>query len=331
MNNFADEWTFYLEVFRLHQGLTRESNFETRALLKQSIKVAISNDRNLPRAHGLWSFTILNAWLSDWIDQSEAKELLSETIQSLVDAELIDGSFSQTFQELNQLLGGEQQLDIIIRKIICARAAIAVAQDASDYENHWSLATANLYDRNFPDAFAGYTMAQGLANKPDLPGVGMSSLSVDLADARFFAGDESFAGNESIDDSAQKYIAAIQNAIVLTETAIAQNPTDPKRFRWNWTLGWAYYELGGYIDPEKNYPRSLTILRQLRNPHHLIRKNLIASYVAVGLIEPALQLATEFICDNPKYKLAVENRWPYRSTAQLERWKNHLRIGGLPE
>lgn len=325
MTKIEFEWGYYLQAYRLHQGLTKTSNFETRKLLRRSIGVALENKRNLPRAYGLLSFTVQTAWLSDWIDQADANTTLSAAIEDLEAIEDAGVSLSKLLNDLKSLRHGKQQFDGIVRTAILAYATAAVVLDDSDFDNHWALATANLYARKFPEALAGYATALTMADSAEVPHVSKSSVSVDFADARFFA------GNDELEVSDEAYIAAIEDAIRMTELAIAENPTDPKRHRWNWTLGWAYYELAGYSEPRKYYPRSLTALQQLRNPHDLIRKNLIATYTALHMAESAAQVAGEFMHNNPTYTLDVENRWPYRSETQLDRWKSHLRLGGLPD
>jgi tetratricopeptide (TPR) repeat protein len=325
MMPFEIEWSHYLEAFRLHQGLTKASNLETRKLLRRSIELSIENSRSIPRSYGLLSFTILNAWLSNWIDRSEIEALVAEAIVELQKVRDADNSLSGVLNDLHNLRTSEPQIDTSVRALIAAYATVAITLDSSDFENHWSLATANLYGRKFSDAVRGYADAQSLADRPECPAISQSSLAVDVADSKFFA------GNSSLDDSNEAYVMSIEEAIRMTEQAIAANSNDSKRHRWYWTLGWAYYELGGFTESVKNYARSLEVLQQIKTPHDLIRKNLIASYVALGDMEPATSVAKEFLSHNPGYSLVIENRWPYRNETQLERWKSHLRAGGLPD
>jgi tetratricopeptide (TPR) repeat protein len=324
MSSVLPEWDDYLQAFRLHQGLSRESNFETQRLLKRANATAQEEGRVLPRAYGLLAFTIQSAWLSDWIDLPMAQELLATAI---ADIGAVTAKHKLPADTLNDLKKAGGSIDDIVKCIDLAYARISVALDDQDYDNRWSLATANLYAGNFAAAFAGYKKEKDEAEKWKAPKICIGSIDADNADALFFAGGPA----DSLTDADQR--AAIELAIKDTEAAIAANINDPKRRWWNWTLGWAYYELGAYCDKKSELEccaKSLMILQRFRRPHDLIRKNLMASHVALGMLEPAKQLATEFMARNPKYTVAVEHRWPYRNPAQLERFKDHLRTAGLP-
>jgi hypothetical protein len=326
MSSVLPEWDDYLQAFRLHQGLSRESNFETQRLLKRASATALGATpaRVLPRAYGLLAFTIQSAWLSDWIDLPMARELLAGAI---ADIEAVTAASKLPAGTLDDLKKAGGSIDDIIKSIDLAYAGISVALDDQDYDNRWSLATANLYAGNFKAAFEGYDKERREAEKWKAPAICIGSIDADNADALFFAGGPA----DSLTDA--DYRAAIELAINDTEAAIAKNAGDPKRRWWNWTLGWACYELGAYCDKKselENCAKSLMILQRFRRPHDLIRKNLMASHVALGMLEPAKQLAAEFMARNPKYTVAVEHRWPYRNPAQLERFKGHLKTAGLP-
>ncbi len=320
------QWDYYLQAFRLHQGLSRGANSEAQLLLKQANSpAALAQDRVLPRAYGLLSFTIQTAWLSDWIDAPKAQEILTGAI---ADVETVTEKRKLPPKTLDDLKKPKGSIDAIIKSVNLAYAEVAAALDGEDFDNQWSLATANLYARNFAAAFDGYVIAKTLAGQQQAADVSKGSIAADNADALFFGCGP--AAEPSNDD----YRQAIEQAIADTQAAIDGNPGDPKRHWWDWTLGWAYYELGGYsgeLNEMKNCARSLMILQRFKRPHDLIRKNLMASQAALGMIEPAQQLAIEFMARNPNYTLAVEHRWPYRSDAQRERWKGHLRMAGLPD
>jgi tetratricopeptide (TPR) repeat protein len=317
------ELDHYLQAYRLHQGLSKGASAEIQSLLRLTTAKALENGRVLPRAYGLQSFTILNAWLSDWIDEKGRKQLVAD---SIADIQAVTDARKLPIEPLDALktLDGGGSIDPLVRTIVRGYAATAAALDGDDYENRWSQATADLYALNFTEAFKGYAAAQELAGAKGTPGVSRSSLAVDYADALFFA------GSPDLNEEDDGYRGAIVKAIETTHAAIKQNPHDPKRHRWNWTLGWAHLELGGYADSAENYARSLDILQRIRKPHHLIRKCLIAANAALGLAESAKRLADKFMDEHPGYTLAVEDRWPYRNPAQRDRWKRHLAKAGLP-
>jgi tetratricopeptide (TPR) repeat protein len=152
-----------------------------------------------------------------------------------------------------------------------------------------------------------------LAQTQGAPLVNQASLRVDRADALFLSAGPGRAG--------QRHIA---QAIKETREAMQQVPNDPKRHQWNWTLGWAYYEAGDYV-------RALDALLQFRNPPDAILKNLIVTYVALGLTERAQQVAKEFFARNPNYDVSLEDRRSYRDAGRRRLWKARLKAAGLPE
>lgn len=325
MTTVNSEWDYYLQAFRLHAGLKPEANTEARKLLRQSTARALDQKRVFPRSYGLLAYTTMNKWLSNWISQSEAQSILGAALDDIRRVTNEQGLPRNILDELEKVGGS---IDAIVKGVIRAYAEAAVAFDDDDHDNRWSLGTAYLYSGNIPGAFKEYEAARDLADRHGVPDVSKGSLAADLADALFFTGGEDPKSNED-------YIAAIKQAISITDEAIRNNPSDPKHRRWNWTLGWAYYELAGFTGSPDDYRRSLEILNSIRpngRPvHDLIVKNFIASNVSVGNIEEAQQLARMFMEHNPDYTLAVEDRWPYRTEAQRERWKGHLREAGLPD
>ncbi len=317
MKKFEIEWEFYLQAYRLHQVLNRDTNQEARQLLEDGLRAAKENQRELARGYGLLSFTNIIAWLNDWIDDDMARALAERARKDVQPHEkIIKGNALTRLARLND----SSSIDEIVKSTAVAHAALAVALDESDWENHWSLAAANLYANDYPGAFGSYEDALKLAGSK-VPSVNKDSISVDKADALFFAGIPD-------DDSDVK---AINDAIKLTEAVIAAHPTDPKRHRWNWGLGWAHYELAGYTKKTSDYIRALEILQRIRNPHDLIMKNLIACYVGAGMKEKAIELADQLKRRNGKYDPAVEERWPYRNPAQRQRWIDNLTAAGLFE
>jgi hypothetical protein len=324
MTTVAAEWDFYLQAFRLHQGLSPGGNAEAQRLLRTSVAKAIAGDRVIPRAYGLQSFTILNAWLSDWIKPADRAKLLAD---ATVDVATVTDKRKLTTAPRKALaaLSDDSPLDELVRTIVYAYAAIAVALDGEDYDNLWSLGTAELYRKNYGEAFKQYALAQSKTDTDDVPKVCKGSLSCDFADVLFFA------GNPDLKSGKGDYQAAIEQAIGLAHAAITGNENDPKRHRWNWTLGWAYYELGAYADEQLNCERSLETLSNIKKPHDLILKNLIACHACMRNYGIANKIAEDFKSRNPDYTTAVEDRWPYRNDDQKSRWKKHLAEGGLPE
>ena len=323
MKDFEEEWGFYLQAYRLLQSLSRNSNAEARRLLKEAIDTAAKKGRTIARAHGLMSFAVLNASLCDWIDVTEAEEIVARCLELVPEGD--DAEVRGMLQALQQK---EMHRDAAIRTVIRTYGYEARYRDKTDFENHWSAATADLYNGNWQDAQDGYIRAMDIAidphNKGLIPQVGKSSLAVDFADFRFFA------GNDMLDDTPNAWIEAIEEAIVIAKQAMIDNPYDPKRHRWNWTLGWAYYELAAYKDPYENLDLSLHALKELIVPHDLIRKNLIVTYTARNKQSEAADKAkcvSDFWTNNPHYKIDVEDRWPYRNPNHRDRWKRDLAKG----
>jgi len=313
MPKFNKQLDYFLQAFRLHQGLSRTSNSEAQRLLREAMNA------DLPRAYGLMSFTVQSAWLCDWINQADANGLLDYAKTDLAGLQ----SGNPSVDNLMSLKSGDP-VDDIAKAAVSSYAEVALSLDNEDYDNYWSAGTARLYNGDPAGCFQAYQTAIDLAQANNAPATCLASLGVDYADALFFAGDETLS-NDPADLQ-----AAIERAIVMAHAAMTGNPKDPKHYRWNWTLGWAYYELAAYVDPEKNCALSLARLQQLRNPHQLILRNLIASYAACGMLEPAKALAGELLTLSPRYAVAIERRWPYRLTARLTRFQDHLRGADLP-
>jgi hypothetical protein len=203
-----------------------------------------------------------------------------------------------------------------------ALADKAVELDPEDYDNHWSQAGIYLYTAKFQKsraaackaAMKSYATALSKAEKQAIP-FNLNGLRVDVADAKFFTA----AKIEDIDE-----------AIDITLTAIASvNSKHPRRFLW--TLGWAHFERAHFSASHADYIASLDALLKISRPSDNIIKNIIANYVALRWIKPAERLAHDFMCRNPKYTLAHEDRWPYLDAKRLKRWKDHLRQAGLPD
>jgi hypothetical protein len=297
-------WDYHLEGFRLHNRPTKESNLGALDMFARAIEL----NPDLARSYGNLSFELLTAWLNGRIDEKGAQRLRKRVSRKA-------GPRLRTAAQILQAAGkkggrpGRNALGPLADPVL-EFAQAAVDLDPEDYDNQWSLATANLYGGRPDEGLAGYDNALALALKYDAPEVNQHSIIVDRADALFYTAKMDAAGD-----------AQVQRAIKETEKAIAAS-TDPKQHHWNWTLGWAYHEAG-------DYATSLNVLHRFNNPHDLIRKNIIASYGALGLKELASSYVAKFRSANPKYNVSMEDRWPYQDSKRLARWKAHLIAGGL--
>ena len=197
----------------------------------------------------------------------------------------------------------------------------AARLDGDDYDNLWSKAGVYIYTaKHQKDVNAAFKQGFGLfrqaidAAPRQAIDFNIDGLRVDEADAKFFAG--------------AKGLADIEEAIETTQAAIKNvNEDHPRRFLWS--LGWAYYERAYFTNDREDYVKSLDALLQISNPTDTIIKNIIASKTALGWATPARRLARDFRCRNPKYTLAIEERWPYRDPKRLQRWQGHLGSASL--
>jgi hypothetical protein len=314
------EMDYFLQAFRLHQRMTRDANRATQETLRTVLEIAGGSGRDNPRARGLLAFTQLTAWLNDWIDAPAAAEMLDAVKSEITrrNGELNHDPLDKVIPNINSL-SGDSPREAIVSQAIVYHAASAVLFDPVDYDNHWSLGTANLYAKDFPSAESSYGAAKDRAAE-QAPVICACSLEIDRADYLFFRAP--FEGSGAPPHA--QVLAAIDTAKAAIARAEAEAPHDTKRHRWNWTLGWAYFEAN-------QHAKSLARLLQIRNPHDLIVKNIIASYVGLGRKGPAKALAVGFLERNPDYTLAIEDRWPYEDPARRDRWKDHLREAGLPD
>jgi hypothetical protein len=319
---FDVEWDYYLQAFRLHQRATRAANAEARRTLQAALGAAQANQRDFPRAYGLLSFVILTAWLNDWIACADADALLAAATTDITDhgkrQEVAVPPIAAAVYDVMALKPGQPPSEVV-PALVTYYAAMAAGLGDDDYDNHWSLGTAYLYAKKFDAFSAEYDKATALAGATYVPVICRLCLQVDVADALFFA-----VPSGSIADQAAQFKLAVATTRKAMDDAIAQVADDPKRHRWNWTLGWAHYEADELAE-------SLNALLTFRNPHDLICKNIIATYAADGQLDAASPYVEDFRARNPGYTLAVEDRWPYRDPKRLERWKGHLRKAGLPD
>ena len=321
---FYIEWDYYMQGYRLHQQATKAANSEARDMLLAAIRIACEKKRLIPRADGLLSFVCVTAWLNGWIDRPDCDVLLAGVKKNIIcmnSLKLLDQTPLASAVGVINSLTAKSSLSETVNAVITYFAAAAFVIDPTDFDNHWSYGTALLYIQNdFKGAYDRYQDARDLAENTEAPWIGRNSIKIDRADRKFFKAPYS--------KSAKSVPVEIQDAIAMASEAIldasTNTPNDSKWHRWYWTLGWAYYEAG-------EYSQSLTALRQIKNPHDLVKKNLIASYAALGLFDSAILIASDFLQRNPDYTLVIEDRWPYEDTNRRERWKDDLRKGGLPD
>jgi adenylate cyclase len=171
----------------------------------------------------------------------------------------------------------------------------AVALEPENFENHWCLAFAQLFSREFDLAMA--TFDNALRMNPHSTG-----LLIDMADALVFVGRP-------------------EEAIAYLERAMRMNPISSDSLLW--TLGIALYHAG-------QLQQSRAALEKIVNAPNLARRHLAAVYVRLGDIEKAKKIAEEFLLEDSEYTLEREKLWPYRNPAMLEAFVNDLHMAGLP-
>lgn len=171
----------------------------------------------------------------------------------------------------------------------------AVALEPENFENHWCLAFAQLYSREFDLAMA--TFENALRMNPHSTG-----LLIDMADALVFIGRP-------------------EESVAYIERAMRMNPISSDSLLW--TLGIALYHAG-------QLQQSMAALEKMVNAPNLARRHLAAVYVRLGDIEKAKKTAREFLLEDSEYTLEREKLWPYRNPAMLEAFVKDLHMAGLP-
>ena len=187
-------------------------------------------------------------------------------------------------------------------------AVTAVRLDANDYRSQWALGWTHLYNREHDAAMANYARARQL-NPND------GELLAEMANLLI-------------------YVGRPQQAIEQLEEAMRLNP-----FHDDWYveyLGWAYEEAGR---PHE----AVETLHQVIGPNPgkdqlWLLRTLAAALAdpAVGRMAEAHDIAAKILAIEPNFTLSahrryVEETFPYRSAAQVDRWIAALRRTGLPE
>ena len=181
-------------------------------------------------------------------------------------------------------------------KLALEFAQKAVALDRFDYDNHWSLAIALVYTRQFDRGMEAYDRAVEL-NSND------ANLLAEMADALCFVG-------------------RAEQAIGLIKRAMRLNPIYPDWYLWH--LGWAYYLVG-------EYDKAYAALTSVSDPPNNLRRDLAATCVRLGRLEEARSVAAELLVRDPQYSLDRERMLPFEDSAPLERYLDDLRQAGLPD
>ena len=270
---FNRELEFYTQGAQAARQMTPRSN----RVARHFFKAAIGEKDDFARAHGYLSYSLLLAYLHGWKQADIAEDA-----------------------------------DVTLDKIL-QHAELARKHGPDDYENHWTLAAAHIYSKNFQKGMDSYEKALNLAETQAIPH-NLSCCKVERADALIFNGNR-----EDIEKAVE---------IILGEMKV---PDFPKTHLW--ALGWAYYELGAFDkDKERDFClKSLQALLQIPNPHALIRKNIAACYASLEWTEAAKVVGRELRSQLPPgYRVADETKWPYGDEMRRARWMRHLRAAGLP-
>jgi hypothetical protein len=259
-----DKYEFYVQGAMAHRTNTHSSNRHARNMFK----LAIAEDDSFARAWGFLSYTQIIAYLNDWKSP-----------------------------------GNDDDNDVD-PEIALNNADEAVSKASSDYETLWSLATAQVFNKQVETGITTYDAALDLADAGgQADSFSLSTLKAERADALMFKGGA---------DNIREAIDVVMNL-----------PTYRSSFAW--TLGWAYYELAGYERRNVNATASLGWLKRFSSPPALVAKNLAATYVALRMTKEARE-AAEFFRTKGYDPEVAEEKWPHLQDREtrLRRWKDHL-------
>ena len=123
------------------------------------------------------------------------------------------------------------------------------------------------------------------------------------------------------------------------QSVLADKSHTPEKWYY-WVLSWAHYGEG-------QYKESLAALGHIGRPRNAIRKNLIATQVALGNLAEAKADAAAFLKEEKGHGitygtagqaalpglLKIEDRLPFKNPGKLKRWKGHLSTAfeGVPQ
>ena len=190
-------------------------------------------------------------------------------------------------------------------KLVLENASRAVRLDPNDYQAHWALGWASLYNRDYEKAMAEYLRAREL--NPN--------------DAEVLAEMSNFL----------VYVGQPEQAIDQLKEAIRLNPFHPSWYvRY---LGWAYEEAGM---PKE----AIAILKpeiDVKNPDDdqlWFFPTLAAAYAnpIVGRMDDAHRIVRTLLSHKPAFSISKNvSELPYKTDEQRDRYVNALRRAGLPD
>ena len=190
-------------------------------------------------------------------------------------------------------------------KLVLENARRAVRLDPDDYQAHWALGWASLYNRDYEKAMAEYLRARELNPNDSELLAEMSNLLV--------------------------YVGQPKQAIDQLKKAIQLNP-----FHESWFvefLGWAYEQAG----MPKEAIETLEPVLDLQNPDDdqlWYLPTLAAAYAdpAVGRMDDARKVVKTILLRKPEFSISeTVSQRPYKTKEQIDRYVDALRRAGLPE
>jgi len=190
-------------------------------------------------------------------------------------------------------------------KLVLENASRAVRLDPDDYQAHWALGWASLYNRDYEKAMAEYLRARELNPNDSELLAEMSNLLV--------------------------YVGQPKQAIDQLKKAIQLNP-----FHESWFvefLGWAYEQAG----MPKEAIETLEPVLDLQNPDDdqlWYLPTLAAAYAdpAVGRMDDARKVIKTILSRKPEFSISeTVSQRPYKTKEQIDRYVNALRRAGLPD
>jgi adenylate cyclase len=189
-------------------------------------------------------------------------------------------------------------------KLALENASTAVRLDPDDYQAHWALGWAYLYNWEHDKAMASYLRARQL-NPND------AEVLAEMANLLIYVGQP-------------------KQAIDQLKEAIRLNPFHDKWYTEY--LGWAYEEAGM---PQKSIETLEPVIDQPPDKEQLwLLPTLAAAYAnpAVGRLDDAHKVVENILSLDPKFSTAeVVSRAPYKTKELIDRYVNALRRAGLPE
>jgi TolB-like protein/class 3 adenylate cyclase/Tfp pilus assembly protein PilF len=188
-------------------------------------------------------------------------------------------------------------------RLALENASTAVRLDPKDYEAHWVLGWAYLYNRQFENALAHYSRARKLnPNDAELLAE-MGTLLI--------------------------YIGQPKQAIDQVNEAIQLNPN---HLDWYvYYLGWAYEEAGMPAEAIKVFEQAI----DNENPDEeqlWYLPTIAAAYAELGRMDDARKVVKTILAREPDFSISEKvARYPYKTKELADRYANALRRVGLPD